>query len=183
MGTAVKIHQLQAAYAPAEDRLLLRLNTTDRREFRFWLTRRFVQRLWPALRQSLESQPEVAGYLDQATRSAMLGFMHENATAGADFQARFQDPPGGALLPLGAAPILAVHARIALVPGHESLRQIQIHPERGHGIEVTMDMTLLHAFCKLLADAVAAADWQMELNLTAGLPPTVTTLERGRVLH
>ncbi|MBF0418009.1 MAG: hypothetical protein HQL86_07155 [Magnetococcales bacterium] len=183
MGEAVKIHQLQAAYAPAEDRLLLRLSTTDCREFRFWLTRRFVQRLWPALRQSLESQREVAHHPDQAIRAAMLGFMHENATSQADFQAPFSEPPGGALLPLGETPILAVHARITPIPGHESLRQIQLHPERGHGIEVTMDMTLLHAFCKLLSDAVSAADWQMSLNLTAGLPPTVNTMEQGRVLH
>ncbi|MEO5346166.1 MAG: hypothetical protein H7834_07280 [Magnetococcus sp. YQC-9] len=178
----VKIHQLQAAYAPAEDRLLMRLSTTDRREFRFWLTRRFVQRLWPVLRQSLEMQSEVMG-ADQVMRAAMLGFMHENATAAADFKASFQEPPGGAVLPLGEAPILAVHARIAPVPGHDHLRQFQLHPERGQGIEVTMDMQLLHAFCKLLADAVSAADWQMELNLTPGLPPTIITLEGGRVLH
>ncbi|MBF0212420.1 MAG: hypothetical protein HQM00_02515 [Magnetococcales bacterium] len=174
--TLGKVHQLQASYAPAEDRLLLRINTTDQMEFRFWLTRRFVQRLWPALRQTLESQPDLA-LTDQTTRAALLDFMHENATAAADFKAPFVETPH-AVLPLGQQPILAVHARIVAIPGQDQLRMLHLHPAQGLGIEVTLDLQLLHAFCKLLADAVANADWQMALSLAS------TTPENGaRVLH
>ena len=33
------INQFSANYDPLEDRILLRFNTTDLKEFRFWLTR------------------------------------------------------------------------------------------------------------------------------------------------
>ncbi|MBF0164912.1 MAG: hypothetical protein HQM01_10495 [Magnetococcales bacterium] len=176
---AGRIHQLQAAYAPVEDRLLLRINTSDRQEFRFWLTRRFVQRLWPALRQTLELQPQVAA-MEQPVRAAMLDFIHEQAVAGADFQAPFAESPA-TVMPLGAQPILAASARLVAVSGQEQVWMFHLHPEQGYGIEVAMDMSLLHAFCKLLADAVSSADWQLGLNLGASLP--VVHAEGTRVLH
>ncbi|NGZ07433.1 MAG: hypothetical protein G8237_13870 [Magnetococcales bacterium] len=176
-----RVHQLQAAYAPAEDRLLLRINTSDHMEFRFWLTRRFVQRLWPALRQTLEMQPDVAG-MEQSARGFMLDFMHEQATAAADFQAPFQEAPN-TVMPLGNQPILAVQARIAAVPGHDQLRRFHLHPAQGYGIEVAMDMQLLHAFCKLLADAVTAAEWQLDLTLSPVMAHLVSPAEGKRILH
>ena len=36
------INQIQIAYSPEEDRILFRVNSMDRKEFRFWLTRRFT---------------------------------------------------------------------------------------------------------------------------------------------
>ncbi|MBF0273006.1 MAG: hypothetical protein HQL98_13230 [Magnetococcales bacterium] len=177
-----KVHQLQAAYAPVEDRLLLRINTTDAMEFRFWLTRRFVQRLWPALRQTLEHHTHLTGVGDQTVRAAMLEFMHEHATAATDFKAPFEESPSK-VMPLGQQPILAAHARIAAVPGQDQIRMLHLHPEQGYGIELAMDTQLLHAFCKLLADAVASAEWQLELHLTPGFTPSVTSPEGGRVLH
>ena len=38
-----KIRQFNITHVPEEDRLLLRLNTTDRSEFRLWLTRRMAK--------------------------------------------------------------------------------------------------------------------------------------------
>ncbi|MBF0627831.1 MAG: hypothetical protein HQL91_06380 [Magnetococcales bacterium] len=177
-----KVHQLQAAYAPAEDRLLLRINTTDQMEFRFWLTRRFVQRLWPALRQSLEMQPGIAT-LDPFARASMVEFMHEQATAAADFQAPFESTTPGTVMPLGQHPVLAIHAKLEAVPGQEGLRRLHLHPAQGYGIEVAMDLSLLHAFCKLLADAALSAEWHLDLTLTPGVPHTLASLEGGRVLH
>jgi hypothetical protein len=60
----MNIHQLSVSYDERQDRLLLRLNTQDRQEFRFWLTRRMALRLFPAIEQSVQrmeaSQPGVA---------------------------------------------------------------------------------------------------------------------------
>ena len=56
----------------AQDRLLLRLSTTDNCEFRFWLTRRFTQRLWTILVQMLEWDEAVRQQFDPQTRHAVV---------------------------------------------------------------------------------------------------------------
>ena len=47
-------------FSAEDDRLLLRLSTRDRTEYRLWLTRRFVKVLWGALIQTLEKTPEAS---------------------------------------------------------------------------------------------------------------------------
>ncbi len=93
----MQIHQIQIRHDETEDRLLLRLSTSDNHEFRFWLTRRFVKRLW-----------------------AML------------------------------------------------VQMLSLHPRQGPGIDMTLDTRLLHIFSRLLRQAVAKTDWEMNLGLHGG---------------
>jgi len=51
-----QLHQIQISYVPTEDRLVLRLNTRARHEFRFWMTRRYVIILWKAIMDMLQAQ-------------------------------------------------------------------------------------------------------------------------------
>ncbi|MBT5938891.1 MAG: hypothetical protein HOG95_03110, partial [Rhodospirillaceae bacterium] len=44
MGDA--LHQMTAEYNPAEDRILFRVNTVEKTEYRVWLTRRLVRQIW-----------------------------------------------------------------------------------------------------------------------------------------
>ena len=53
-GMTGRLHQLHVEYAPAEDRILLKFNTVDRQELRFWLTRKFVKSFWDSLQTLLE---------------------------------------------------------------------------------------------------------------------------------
>ena len=48
----MNIHQLSVHHEERQDRLLLRLNTKDQQEFRFWLTRRMTLRLLPAIEKT-----------------------------------------------------------------------------------------------------------------------------------
>ncbi|MEO5330886.1 MAG: hypothetical protein H7839_02610 [Magnetococcus sp. YQC-5] len=176
-----KIHQLQASYSPIQDRLLLRVNTSEKMEFRFWLTRRFVQRLWPALRQTLEAQPALAE-VEGNTRGALLSFMHQHATEQADFQAPFQETTE-TITPLGPEPILVAQAAIRMADQNEQLRMLSLHPENGYGIEIAMELHLVHAFCKLLADVLATTDWQLHLGFTQMPAIQEMTMTGGRVLH
>ncbi|MBF0439202.1 MAG: hypothetical protein HQL93_08770 [Magnetococcales bacterium] len=176
-----KVHQLQAAYSPVEDRLLLRINTSGKQEFRFWLTRHFVRRLWPVLRQTLESHSQVSA-TDINARAAVLEFIHQNATDQANFKAPFKEVRE-TVMPLGPEPTLAVQASIAPVAGNENLRMVSLHPEHGYGIEVAMDMPLMHAFCKLLLDAIATTEWDLELGFSTHFSMQTMTQTGGRLLH
>ena len=53
------INQFSANYDPAEDRILLRFNTTDLKEFRFWLTRRSTNMLLDVLPRQTEQGEQI----------------------------------------------------------------------------------------------------------------------------
>lgn len=156
-----RIHQMQVVFSPEEDRLQLRINTQSRTEFRFWLTRRFVKRFWPGLRRALEINSNSVAPTPMApeVRTAMLNFMHQHAVSQTDFSTQFQENPNDT--PLGARPILVTRAR--LEPREQGGFMVSLHPQESHGIEVAMDATLLHSFCKLLSDAINKAEWDLTL--------------------
>jgi len=49
-----QMHQIQMSYVSTEDRILFRLNTKSRQEFRFWMTRRYTGILWNTLARVLD---------------------------------------------------------------------------------------------------------------------------------
>ena len=53
------INQFSANYDPAEDRILLRFNTKDLKEFRFWLTRRSTDMLLDVLPRQTEQGDQI----------------------------------------------------------------------------------------------------------------------------
>ena len=85
------IHQIQVAHDEAQDRLLVRLSTTDDCEFRFWLTRRFTKRLWAMLVQMLEWDRAVKQQVDRETRHAVLDMQHQGYSQEADYKTQFQE--------------------------------------------------------------------------------------------
>ncbi len=161
----MKIHQLQIRHDETEDRLLLRLSTTDRNEFRFWLTRRFVKRLWAMLVQMLEWDQAVRQQADPATRRTVLDIQHEGYSQQANYAKKFdeatQEVPHS--LPLGEAP--TVLARAKGKKGEKGVQLLSLYPQQGQGIDMTLDTKLLHIFTRLLRQAVAKTEWDMNLAL------------------
>ena len=49
----MQIHQMSVTYLPEQDRILMRINTTEGEEMRMWLTRRLMVGLWPLLSKLL----------------------------------------------------------------------------------------------------------------------------------
>jgi len=157
----MQIHQIQMAYDKAQDRLLMRLSTTDKAEFRFWLTRRYVKRLWAVLLKMIERDPSAAQYLDQDLRRAMVEFQHENMVRGGNFSKQFEE--GAGTMPLGDAPVLL--ARITGKQNADSTQVLCMHPEQGRGIDLAVNAQLLHMISKLVTDAVAQSDWDISLAI------------------
>ena len=62
----MNIHQLSLLHDPIQDRILLRISTTEREEIRLWLTRRLTLGLQPYLKRASvdliakEASPETA---------------------------------------------------------------------------------------------------------------------------
>ena len=56
-----RLHQMTVKYLPTEDRMLLRIATSEKTEYRLWLTRRFIGILWPALGGQLAETADLTG--------------------------------------------------------------------------------------------------------------------------
>ena len=177
------IHQIQIQYDEIQDRLLLRLSTTDDCEFRFWLTRRFTKRLWNVLVQMLEWDRAVNQQLDPDIRRSVLDLQHEGYTRQADYTQKFRAHAQGTppRLVLGEAPVL-----LAKADGRKQADGVQIlslNPVDGQGVDITLDTPLLHIFTRLLREQASTTAWDMDLALYEGSPQTTSADARPRRLN
>ena len=164
----MSIAQIQIRHDENEDRLLLRFLTSDDCEYRFWLTRRFVKRLWTMLVRMLEWDQAVKQQLDPATRHEVLDIRHQGYVSEADYQTQFREQPADAprKLPLGEAPVLLGRAEGKKRP--DGVQVLTLQPMRGQGIDITVDTRLLHLFMRLLREQAEKTDWDMKLALHEG---------------
>jgi hypothetical protein len=157
-----QLHQINVEYSKAEDRVLLRLNTTDKKELRLWLTRRFVKRVWNALQELLEKTGLARSVADPALRRAMVGFDQEKATPQQNFAKAFEGD--AAEYPLGAAPVLLTGLSYTPANGAEGLGKLVLRAASGHEIGMPAADVVLHSLTKMLAGVVAATDWDLKLD-------------------
>jgi len=169
-----QLHQIQIQFVPREDRILLRIKTTDKLEFRFWMTRRYVKLLWPVVVKMLEADQQIQLQENQAAKSAVLSFQHEKALQEGDFSTQFSEDSSN--LPLGETPILL--AKIQLKRRNDGGNLLCMHPEKGEGIDLGLNEVLLHSFSKLLADAVSVSAWDIDLKISSETTGEETTPNR-----
>ncbi|MBN1103948.1 MAG: hypothetical protein JXL84_11090 [Deltaproteobacteria bacterium] len=165
-----KIHQMQLAFVPLEDRLLFRVRTTDQNELRFWLTRRYVKLLWQVLRQML-GETQAGPAADPRAKEAMLSFQHEEALTKMDFATPYKEG-SEVRRPLGDKPVLVSRIQVKAGPGNT--RVLCMHPEQGQGVEIVLDSVWLHSLCKILVGAVKKSDWDLEIRIAEPGTPVST---------
>mgnify|MGYP001812759526 len=156
-----RINQIQIRYTPVEDRILLRLNTEDSSEFRFWITRRYAKILAVSLLKLLHSSEDIQEHKQEEVKKAVMSFKHEEALSQADFAKSFQAQPKN--LPLGDEPILLSKLTVKQSPDGKPM--LCMYPEQGQGIDLALQHQLLHSISKLFADALQASDWDVDFNL------------------
>jgi hypothetical protein len=172
----MNIHQIQMQYDRLQDRILLRVSTSERAEFRFWVTRRYVKLLWTILIKMLEREPAAAVYADESVRRTMMGFQHTDAVRAGNFDRKYEE--AASTLPLGDAPVLLSRVTAKQITGKHQL--LCMHPEQGQGIDIAVDAALLHRISKLVIDAVGQAGWDLKFAMdpdmamplrAQGIPP------------
>lgn len=155
------INQIQMSYVPEEDRVLLRLNTADAEEFRFWITRRYTALLAHAIGAHRAADPDLGSQVSSEDRKTVEQFKQQAAEAGANFSEGFQPSES---YPLGSQPLLA-HKLSYRVEGGKLV--LTIEPKTGQGINLTLDNQLNFNFSKLLHTAVEKAEWGLGLEQLA----------------
>ena len=158
---AQRLHQIQLAYKPEQDRLLLRARTSSGYEYRIWLTRRFVGRIWPLLIGALAADPGVSAQHTAESREAVLAFQHERALSRVDFSKHYHEQ--ASVLPLGEEPILA--SRLDSRQGPGEAHSFAFHSSTGQSVQLRLHKGMLHALCKLLQDTTTKAEWGLDLKV------------------
>jgi len=158
---AKKPDQYQMAYVAEQDRMLLRIGTRDKAEFRLWLTRRAVRLLWDGLLQMIEAGPAKDTPIEADKREAILHFEHQSAVEQADFETAFQDAADS--FPLGKKGVLVSRMHVDRKP--DGACTMKLGPVKGKGITINLDEKLMHSFMQMLIDVSNLAEWGLDLRL------------------
>ena len=135
---------------PVEDRLMLRINTLSGDEFRVWLTRRFTELLLNLLVKEIDkyggiptlaSTPETNKLFKQAAMEKK--YEEENISN----------------YPLGEVGYLA--SKINYKTTADGNLTLEILPEKGKGITLNLNKSLLFMFYNLLTQGCTQSAWRL----------------------
>ncbi len=172
----MNIHQLSVSYEERQDRILLRLNTLDKQEFRFWLTRRMCLRLMPAIDQSVvrleASQPGVAAP-DPSSQKMLTEIKRDAFLQKADFSTPFEAK--AEQRPLGEEPLLITDAQLSLQASGGLLMTVQEKSVDAavKSCQLNLQASLVHGLVHLIQQALVKAEWGFTTapNVSAAVEP------------
>lgn len=146
------LQQVNMIYVPEQDRLLLRISTSDDAEFRIWLTRRYSALLLQVFNEQIDRS---GGHHDLASRHDTL----ERLRGGALDQA--YSPPEQLHYPLGEQGVLGYRITVGKEPSGAT--NLQLLPEQGQGVTFTLDKPTLYLLYNVLEQALSQTDWNLHV--------------------
>jgi len=170
------LHQMTMSFSPEDDRLLFRVSTTDRTEYRLWFTRRFVRVLWGALMSVLEKEPDLKRALEPKAKRAVMAMQHHEAVDAADFSKQ-HDEDGFRDLTGSDGPALVVGGSVNPIEGGGA--NLVMKTLSGAEYTFALNTNLVHALCRLLIETTLKAEW--DLGLAVGDALVVTPGDKARV--
>lgn len=186
----MQIHQLSVVYQSEQDRLLVRVNTTDKQELRLWFTRRLMLGLWPLLNRILGEQllgkeaAVTSGVAqDPAMKTLLADFRQSEFLQQADFKTPFKQEV--AALPLGELPLLVTDIHLTPLNNGavrmECVEKLQTPEPRGCKAE--LDLRLLQGLVHLVGQSLAQADWRLDPSPAYDLSAPDTSEQRPKYLN
>jgi hypothetical protein len=163
-----QIHQLTVNYDPSEDRLMLRVGTSDGGEAQAWLTRRMTLILSPHLPRTLEKQIEVLGLEADPSRKAAHKTGDESGAgrpkpwvSNTDLSQPYR-PPVKSLM--DGPPLLVTD--IDIHPQSDGLTLLvfkERKPEQKgeRKLELRLEPQLLQGFIHLISESLPRTEWMM----------------------
>ena len=177
----MQIHQMSVTYLPEQDRILMRVNTTEGEEMRMWLTRRLMVGLWPLLSKlltehllKLESAGASLAGANPELKKMLADFRKEEFLQHADFDTPYQE--GQDRLPLGEEPLLVTDVDATpLASGPLRLNFNERPPSTGdakpRSFQMEMQPKLMQGLMHLLDQALLQSGWREAFVQAAGVEP------------
>ena len=159
----MKIHQMSAQYDSTEDRMLLRINTSEALEYRLWLTRRLVLGWLPQLPKVLSEQlalvaPMETPLLSDRDKDVFAALKKETYMSRSDFSTPYKTPEGEHDSPLVVTEIRCTTQK----NGNTRFVFQDKRPSHGteHNIEMMLTPQMTQALIHLLTEALNQTNWQ-----------------------
>jgi hypothetical protein len=165
----MQIHQMSVTYLPEQDRILMRINTTDNEEMRLWLTRRLMVGLWPLLTRlltdhllKLESAGTTVTGANPELKKMLAEFRKEEFLQHADFDTPYKE--GQARLPLGEEPLLVTDVDATPLAGGPLRLNFNERPPSGdqkpRSFQMEMAPKLMQGLMHLLEQSLVQSQWR-----------------------
>ena len=159
------LHQMTVNYVAEQDRVLLRVSTTDNTEVQLWLTRRFTKILWDVLVQTIDSlghQNRPNDMKDERSVAATRAVEHQEALKKVltDTPSDSNEPPTA----MSTNPLLIVEINSRL--DKNGTAHLNLKNNDGKDILLTLNTELLHGFLHQISSVANTADWGLELMLS-----------------
>ncbi len=164
------VRQLSIRYQPEQDRILVRVNTSDERELQFWFTRRLTLGLMPLFERIMTDNAARSGgpatthlaSADPLAKKAMADFARAQTIRNADFSTPYQTAEANQ--PLFESPLLITETSITPLAGAQMrlscTEKLADTPQAARRFELALSQQLTHAFMHLLERAVEASQWR-----------------------
>ena len=156
-----QLRQLNVSYVATEDRLLLKISTSDDQEYRAWCTRRYARLLLDRLETLFEKEVgEAQQVVPETARKEVAELKHSSAVSEQAFQKPYEAEP--ASYPLGEDGL--VLTRFSYREQGNDVVAVTLSGEEGKGLTLNMDNRLRHHFYEILARGCQRAQWFEESN-------------------
>jgi hypothetical protein len=149
------IRQFNGSYIASDDRIILRFNTTNDQEYRFWFTRRITQFIISATEHLVEKQLEKKH--EKPIAKAISEFKVEVAHKTANFNTEYQS---ATKFPLGGDPILVIDAKCAILKyEEEDILSLDLIMPNQKKLNLKLVQAASQTMCVLLQKLNDQANW------------------------
>lgn len=155
MSVPPRLRQLNVTYMEAEDRLLLKVSTSDNREYRAWCTRRYTRLLMDRLEALFETEVDQQQVVPEEARKEVARMQHGSEVSEASFQQPYQAEPES--YPLGEKGLLLTSLRYNPLQG--DVIAMSLGGSDGLSVTVNLDRKLRHQLYELFRRASDRAGW------------------------
>lgn len=176
----MQIHQFQVSYLAEQDRILVRMNSSQGEEQRLWLTRRMLTGLYPHLEQTSAQMaiphPAPVGH-DGAAHAAVEAFQRQEMLDRTDFDTPFQSPQP--VFSDADQPLLVTAAHIQKQKDTLSVRFEETLPgmPESRQLEINMGSDTLIALLHVIRLALQNSGWNLPASThTPASPAAAQTL-------
>ena len=173
---------MSLSYVAEQDRVLMRVSTTDKQELRFWMTRRFMLNVMPHFDRLLieaGERSEPMQSMSQQAKRAAADFHRDEHLESTDFKTPYQ--ADGYRQPLGAEPLLVTEAQITPISAQQIrlrfVESLQAH-ENPRFCELNLSPQLGHGLLHLARQAMRAGEWLAPQDHAADIADQVAAVNR-----
>ncbi len=155
MAEAPRLKQLNVSYVDVEDRIMLKVSTSDDKEYRAWCTRRFTRILMERLESMFEEEVDEAQVVPEETRKEVARIKHGDKVSEPSFQQPYEAEPTE--YPLGEQGVLLTTLRYNRL--ESGMLALNLSDSDGRGVTLNLDQNLRHQLYELFQRGAERASW------------------------